>query len=52
MLQALNATVNYAQSFDDLDIKAKLSYQAIDRDSESYNASGNDFLYRGLTYFR
>jgi len=48
MLQALNATVNYAESFDDLDIKAKLSYQAIDRDSESYNASGNDFLYRGL----
>ena len=47
-LQALNATINYAESFDDLDIKAKLSYQAIDRDYESYQASGNDFLYKGL----
>lgn len=48
LLQALNATVNYAESFGDLDIKAKLSYQAIEREYEAYQASGNDFLYKGL----
>ena len=46
--QKLQATVNYADEFGKLDVKAKASYLIEDRSTSSFEASGNDFLYKGL----
>ena len=46
--QKLQATVNYADEFGKLDVKAKASYLIEDRSTSSFQASGNDFLYKGL----
>lgn len=46
--QKAQATLNYAQMFGDLDVKAKVSYLAEDRVYEDYYAQGNDYLYRDL----
>ncbi|MFK5957940.1 MAG: SusC/RagA family TonB-linked outer membrane protein [Lutibacter sp.] len=46
--QKLQATLNYAQQFGELDVKAKISYLAEDRAYEEFHAAGNDYLYSGL----
>ena len=46
--QTLNGTLNYAQEFGELDVKGKISYLVEDRSTNSFNASGQDYLYQGL----
>ncbi len=46
--QTLATTLNYAQEFGELDVKGKLNYTIEDRSTQSFQASGNDYLYKGL----
>ena len=46
--QTLNGTLNYAQEFGELDVKGKISYLVEDRSTNSFTASGQDYLYQGL----
>jgi len=46
--QKAQATLNFANQFGELDVKAKLSYLAEDRNYEQYSASGQNYLYSGL----
>ena len=46
--QKAQATLNFAQQYGELDIKAKLSYLAEDRVYEQYRVSGQNYLYSGL----
>ena len=46
--QKAQATLNYAQRFQNLEIKGKLSYLAEDRQYEQFDASGQNYLYSGL----
>ena len=46
--QKAQATLNYSQQFGELDVKAKVSYLAEDRQYEQFDASGQDYLYSGL----
>lgn len=46
--QKAQATLNYAQQFGELDVKAKISYLAEDNAYEEFHAAGNDYLYSGL----
>jgi len=46
--QKAQATVNFAQEYGDLEVKAKLSYLAEDLAYEQFDASGQNYLYSGL----
>lgn len=46
--QKAQGTLNFSDSFGDLDVNAKLSYLIEDRDSDVFTGSGSDFLYRDL----
>lgn len=46
--QVAQATLNFSKEFGELDVRAKLFYQAEDRAWESMTARGNDFLYKDL----
>jgi TonB-linked SusC/RagA family outer membrane protein len=46
--QTAAGTLNYAQEFGELDVKGKLNYTVEDRTTQSFQASGNDYLYQGL----
>ena len=46
--QTAAATLNYAQEFGELDVKGKLNFTVEDRTTQSFQASGNDYLYQGL----
>ena len=46
--QVAQATLNFSKEFGELDVRAKLFYQAEDRAWESMTATGNDFLYKDL----
>jgi outer membrane receptor protein involved in Fe transport len=47
----LRATLNFSKEFGELDINGKLSYLYEGSKYESFNASGNNFLVRGLPTF-
>ena len=49
--QKAQATVNYTKEFGDLEVKAKLSYLAEDRNYEQFSTSGQNYLYSGLPTF-
>jgi len=46
--QKAQATINYADTFGELEVKGKLSYLIEDRAIESFNAQGQNYLFRGL----
>ncbi|WP_347922608.1 SusC/RagA family TonB-linked outer membrane protein [Pontimicrobium sp. SW4] len=46
--QKAQATINYAKTFGDLEVKGKLSYLLEDRAYEQVSASGQNYLFRGL----
>jgi len=46
--QKAQATLNYSQQFGELDVKAKVSYLAEDRQYEQFDADGQNYLYSGL----
>ena len=46
--QVLAGTLNYSQEFGALDIKGKINYTLEDRSTNSFQASGQDYLYKGL----
>lgn len=46
--QKLQSTLNFSESFGELDVNAKVSYLAEDRTYENFTGSGSDFLYRDL----
>ena len=46
--QKAQATINYSDTFGELEVKGKLSYLIEDRAIESFNAEGQNYLFRGL----
>jgi len=46
--QKAQATLNYSDTFGELEVKGKLSYLIEDRAYEQFDASGQNFLFRGL----
>lgn len=48
LAQKAQATLNFAHNINDWELKAKLSYLAEDRKSESFDAQGIDYIYKDL----
>jgi len=46
--QKAQATLNFVEQFNELEVKAKISYLLEDRTRESFQSSGIDFLYKDL----
>jgi len=46
--QKAQATLNYSDTFGELEVKGKLSYLIEDRAYEQFDASGQNYLFRGL----